>query len=348
MKPLSGLLLITPLLCTIAPKSAIAQNHYFTVKPVKYEGFARELHLPVFYSDSAHALPTAKINQLLQLSELEMLKGYQTKTIFERVNYDNGTIYGGKTDMAYTVYTNNSKVLSFGFDEASSGMTTAYWVRYYNFNSGNGDLVQLPDLFTPAGFKHFKSQAIKKSVSAFKKQIHDAGVQDSVWQEVIDDLNNDITDDFYIKGHSIILDGENRLSKNQKGWDMVIQFSLPSFSKYLSDYGKCVFGLKSGPVAQYKSKSLHQLFTGKIDKSAILFVLWPEGKTCEGIYCYQKYGRGITVRGDFVNGQIDVEQENSGLKTKPRITGRVTADSIIAKWTKNKSSQPLPFVVYRK
>jgi hypothetical protein len=348
MKPLAGLLLITLLLCTIAPESAIAQNHYFTVKSLKYEAFARELHFPVFYSDSARALPTAKINQLLQLSELEMLKGYQTKTIFECVNYDNGTIYGGKTEMTYEVYTNNSKVLSLGFNEASSGMTTASWLRYYNFNPGNGDLMQLPDLFTAAGFKQFKSQAIKKSISAFKDQIHAAGEQDSVWQGVISDLHDYITDDFYIKGNSIILDGENRLSKNQKGWDMVIQFNLPSFSKYLSDYGKCVFGLKSGPVAQYKSKSLHQLFTGKIDKSAILFVLWPEGKTCEGIYCYQKYGRGITVRGDFVNGQIDVEEESDGLKTKPHITGKVTADSIIAMWTKTKTSGPLPFVVYRK
>lgn len=348
MKPLSWLLPVILLFCTFAPKSANGQTHYFAVKPVEYVEDGRDLHFPVFYSDSARALPTAKINELLQLSELEMLKGYQTKTVFEKVNYNNGTIYGGKWEMTYTVFTNNNKVLSLGFDESSSGMTTAYWVRYYNFNPGNGDLVQLQDLFTPTGFKQFKSQAIKKSVSAFKDQIHAAGEQDSVWQEVIGDLHDYITDDFYIKGSSIILNGDNCLSKNQKGWDMVVKFSLPSFSKYLSDYGKCVFGLKSGPVAQYKSKSLHQLFTGKIDTFAILFVLWPEGKTCEGIYCYQKYGRGITVRGDIVNGQINLEEENTRFKTNPHISGRVTADSIIATWTKTKTSRPLPFVVYRK
>ncbi|GAA3991937.1 hypothetical protein GCM10022210_51900 [Mucilaginibacter dorajii] len=337
------------ILSAFTPQHANGQKRYFAVKPVEYLEDGRNLHFPVFYNNPANAATTSKINQQLQLSELELLKGFQTKNIFERINYNNGTIYGGKWQMTYDLFTNNNRLLSLGFDESSSGMTTAYWTRYYNFNAGNGDLIQLSDLFTPAGFKLFKSLAIKKSVRAFKEQIHAAGEPDSVWQDVIRYIGEYVTEDFYIKGNSIILNGDNRLSKNQKGWDMIVKFGLSSFGGYLNQYGRCVFGLTNQPIAQYRSVSLPQLFTGKIDKYPILFILRSSNyHDCEGVYCYQKYGRGISMQGDMVNGQIKLDEYDSDFNTKAHITGRASPDSVTGTWAKSPKGQSFRLLVYRK
>ena len=148
-----------------------AKNDYFSLKTYKvrpdiYERAYEEgnaytynsgeaepdqFSFPIF-SNRTNKYAAQKINQTMQLSELEILKGFETKSIFERVSYDGGGIYGNKVSIKFDVFDNTDRILSVQFNETSCGATCAYWVKYYNFNSGNGDLIQLKDLFTEKGF----------------------------------------------------------------------------------------------------------------------------------------------------------------------------------------------------
>ncbi|RYG00459.1 MAG: hypothetical protein EOO02_14850 [Chitinophagaceae bacterium] len=158
----SALTILTLILCSLAH----AQSNYFQVKKVK----TKELNFPIF-SGSVNVTVTKNINELLQLSELQLLEGHQQNNIFENVSVDRGTIYGGKVNIDYTVLSNNSKLLSVKFDEASCGATCTYWVQYYNFNAGNGSLIQLSDLFTKNGFSAFRDLVLKRRTRKFKQEI---------------------------------------------------------------------------------------------------------------------------------------------------------------------------------
>ena len=85
---------------------ASGQTKYFTCKSLTS---GKEFSFPVF-SLAADSFTTRNINQLLQLSELELLDGYQKKNIFEKISVDNGTIYGGKTNISFDILTNSSKI----------------------------------------------------------------------------------------------------------------------------------------------------------------------------------------------------------------------------------------------
>lgn len=330
---------------------AICQSPYFHIEIIRYDADGKELRFPIISNSTANRLTVEKINQNLQLSELELLNGFQANTIFEKIMINDSTIYGGKTDMTDSIYTNNNRMLSIGFDEASSGMTTAYWTKYYNFNSGNGDLIHLSDLFTSNGYNFFLKLVIKKSIRKFRLQLKENNEPDSTWSEIISSLGRLDLDDFYIKGNSILIDGDDLLSKPQKGYglDMLVKFDLIEFKKYLNDYGKCVFNLSNDAIAKYRSKGLPQLFAGNLGDQPILLIIRPiYADSYDGIYCFQKGGKGIDLDGTIRNGVLNFDESKDFNGNYAHITGKFKHDSIIAIWTKAKTTKRIRLYAYRK
>lgn len=279
------------------------QKSYFQPKTERSDNDPGKFSFPVFFNRS-NDYSTKKINKLLQIGELKILKGFEKDNIFEVVSLDDGTIYGGKVFIEFKIYDNNVRVLSVKLDQSSCGATCTYWVRYYNFNSGNGDLIQLKDLFTTKGYEKFFVFAAKRRIAHLKKEIRKQKVSDSGLFEGISSLYaaDDLTD-FYIKNNSLFIDGENSFGKNQKfyGLETVTKFRLPEFASYLNDYGRSVFGLKNRAVRKYRSNVLPQLFYGKIGRSKVVMVLntgYQDEMRAE--YIYTKYGKGI-----YLDGRID-------------------------------------------
>ncbi|MCL1867477.1 MAG: hypothetical protein FWF72_00790, partial [Paludibacter sp.] len=165
----SNLKLILSSIILIIVNSAFAQSKYFHIKNITN---GNELSFLVL-SNKKDSLAAEKINQMLQLSELELLNGYQKKNIFEKigVKFDGETLSNGKVNISYSIISNNFKFISIKFDETFCDMTCHYWVRYYNFNSANGYLMQLKDFFTEKGFAAFKKKILKKRTEKFNKEL---------------------------------------------------------------------------------------------------------------------------------------------------------------------------------
>jgi hypothetical protein len=317
-----------------------AQNHfsYITLKKGK------EYSFPIFNSSNKPAVK--KINQLLQIAELELLKGYEVKHVFEHVMIDNGTIYGGKTDLEFEVHTNSSKILSLVFREASCGMTCTYYSNYYNFNPGNGDMIQLKDLFTSAGYKVFYEFVKKRRVSELRKEILKLPKEGQKFTEnIVESYQNDDLSDFYIKNGVLYIDGENSFHKNQKfsGMETISKFSVSEFSKYLNAYGRSLFLKTQDNIGSFHSSGLPQLFKGTIGDEEILMVL--KGNANESIYAeyvYLKYGTGIFLEGEWKDNKILLTEHNNKSAEEPSIELKLAANKITGTWTNGKKTKSYP------
>ena len=253
------------------------------------------------------------LNQFLQIAELKLMKGVEENNLFEVISINDETIYGGKVWISFDVHDNNSKVLSMTLDQSSCGMTCRYWSSYYNFNSGNGDLIQLKDLFTQKGFEKFFAYATKSRIAHLRKEIQKLDLSDSRLLEAISDSykNDDLTD-FYIKNNSLFIDGENSFHKNDKfyGIETVTKFRLSEFKPYLNNYGKSLFGLRKTSVKKYRSEVLPQLFYGKVGNSKVILVLntgYEDEMRAE--YVYTKYGKGIYLDGKIYGDKISFTEK---------------------------------------
>ena len=281
------------------------------------------------------------------------MAGYQINNLFEEVRVDNGGLYGGKVEISFEILTNNPKILSIKFNESSCGMTCTYWVKYYNFNSGNGDQVQLKDLFTTEGFIILDKIILRKRSAKFKREIkkYPSGGRESLFY-VLDCFNDGDLYDFYLKDTSIAIDGENCLSKNDKiaDIDMTTSFNLSEFKNYLNDYGKTVFGIKTDNVSKYRSYELPQLYEGTIDNSLkILFIMRHDvGNKIIGGYTYLKSGRLIYLEGNLSDKKLNLTEKTSRYDDNGYINASFDGKQITGTWTNKSKSKSLRFTATRR
>jgi hypothetical protein len=306
-------------------------NHFSFDTITKGDKFS----FPIF-SSSSDSLISEKINQFLQLSELNLLKGFENKDIFEVITLNDGSVYGGKTAISFEVNNDDNKVLSLGFFESSYGATSNYWSTYYNFNSGNGDLIQLKDLFTKEGFKTFAISVYKKRILHLSKELKKLkNAEREEFNEVFDNYKSDDLRDFYIKDTTIFIDGDNSFRKNLKfsGIETIDSINLNDFKDYLNDYGKCLFSINQDSIGKYHSNELPQLFRGNIADRKILLVLNGSPSEILGVYAYLKYGRGISLEGKLENNALTLMEMNSNFETVASIYAKYDGKQIIGTWS---------------
>ena len=316
-----------------------AQTPYFKYQLIEKEGFS----FPVF-SNPAKKAATGKINQLLQLAELNLLKGFESEDIFEKARSDNaGTIYGGKTDIESRIEHNSGKFLSLKLIEASSGMTCRYWVQYYTFNSGNGDYIQLKDLFTEKGYQAFHRFVMKRRIADFKKELlklepdQRDGLMGIIGSYEADDLL-----DFYIKGSNIYIDGENSFAKNDKfyGIETVSKLKLAEFRNYLNDYGRSLFSISQEPVGKFRGDPFFQLFQGTIaGKKVLLLLNKDDHDEIKAEYVYLRYGLGLFLTGELEKDQLTLTEKIPGYEENGFVSAKFDGRQIVGTWTNKDRSE---------
>lgn len=322
-----------------------------------------DFSFPIF-SNPSNKYAVNKINQMLQISELGILKGFETKSIFERVSYDGGGIYGGKTDINFEIFSNNDSILSVRINNSSCGATCAYWINYYNFNSGNGDNVHLTDLFTEAGYSKFNELVAEKRIADLRKELIEKITPDERenYSNIADCYENDKLEDFYIKNKILYIDGENCFHKGQKfdGIETVSRIKLSEFKKYLNAYGKGLFSISSDPIKAHRSNGLPQLFEGKIAGQNVLLVLninyYPSSNEAKAEYVYAKYGKGIFLEGKIYNNQLILTEKLAVTNDTGLISyvdnGFIKADfddqKIVGTWTSKDKTKTYKLSLKRK
>lgn len=326
------------------PDNSLAEHfRYTTVREGKYFSF------PVLQDRS---YPAAKINQLLQIVELRLLNGHEEKSIFELAAFDDGTIYGGKVELTPTVYHNSDRFLSVGFREASCDATCTYWVQYYTFNSGNGDMVKLSDLFTTSGYAKFFQYVTAKRIAKLKREIGklDPSEQESFFTKIYN-YQMDELDDFYIKGNTLYIDGENSFLKNEKfsGIETVSAFRVPEFSDHLNDYGKCFFSMAKCSIGKFRSDDLPQLFHGTIAGQKVVMVLNFGNETeMKADYVYSRYGKTIYVEGEFDNGKLTMTEKGFRNKDNGFIDAAFDGARMAGTWTNEDRTETFELSIKRK
>ena len=93
------------LILTSSLQLTFGQTADLTIENVKKEA---DFSFPIIRSSDS--LIEFKINTHLQLAELELIRGHEKTDIFEKVSFNNGTIYGGKVDISYRELQNTRNV----------------------------------------------------------------------------------------------------------------------------------------------------------------------------------------------------------------------------------------------
>ena len=338
----------------IVSSATFSQSRHFGYKTIKNKD--NNFSFPIFDQLSDSSI-TNKINQHLQLSELEIIVPKASGNFYENISQNKGGLYGGKVDISFQLLRNDKKILSLKFDESACGITCAYWVKYYNFNAGNGDLILLSDLFTIEGFKKFRVRIDNKRFETLKRSADSLRVKGDpdLLKDFLDEefscFKEDDLSDFYIRGNSIIIDGDNCLSKNEKsgGYEMECVFHLNEFREFLNDYGKTVFSGISGNISAYHSKNLPQLYWGTLGDSRILMILRPSYKDeIEGIYTYTKYGVGINLKGSLNDTDLSLTELNDDFEENGSIEATFTPNNISGTWTSTDKKRKFRIRLVRK
>lgn len=303
--------------------------------PILYEIIQKDTNyvFPVFVNKKNPEV-AEKINQTIQIAELELLKGFEKENIFERVsNPENWTLFGRRVLIESSVMENNNKVLAIKIKNSSCGLTCSHWVNYYNFNVENGDVIQLKDLFTEDGFSHFLGYATEKQVNILKEEAADNIL---LYDNIITCYRANNLYDFFIKGDSLFINGEDCFLKNElfpENINTVTKFNLTEFKHFLSDYGKIIFSLKKGNLKKQRSQSLPQLFEGSIAGKEVLFVIRNiEGKEVIAEYADKQNGIGIYLEGKLDEKQLSLIEKDAENNDNGYIDAEFDKDKISGIW----------------
>lgn len=327
----------------------LGQNNYF---PCTIEKQGANFSFPVF-SSATNIKAITKINQLLQLSELQLLKGFEKEHIFELATMDIGGMFNKKVELKSVVQSNSAKLLSIQIKDISCGADCVSGTRYYNFNSGNGDLIQLKDLFTTEGYQTFYKYVATKRIKALDQQLLKMDEQEkALWQGVKICYEESTLIDFYIKDNTLFIDGENCFYNTQKVESIkrLDIFTLPEFKSYLNDYGKSLFSITSADISGFQSKHLPQLFEGKgANDSTLIFILnIMYQEDMKGIYAYHQMGIGVNMEGTLKGKELYLAETN----TKPGVTPYIYAvydeNQIIGTLSDRKKTINIPIHLKRK
>lgn len=305
------------------------------------------MSFPIFESDT-FPLIAEKINQILMLSELKLIKTQKVNNIFQAIV---PTLSSGKLEISTNILANTTKILSVKFNETTMDVTCHYGMKYYNFDSKKGDIIQLRDLFTEQGYKDVYKYVTKKRVKNLKKEISKL---DTAWQKhldnVIDGYQNDDLSSFYIKKSSIYIDGKNHFSKNQQySIETISKFTFDEFAPYLNEYGKYLLGETQDITIDYKLNNFPKLYQGKIAGQDVVVLLnIHNDKTVLGIYAYEKYGIGINLEGKISEEKLNLVEKTEDNEENGFIEAMYEEDKITGIWLNKDKSKKYEVMLLRK
>ena len=267
-----------------------------------------------------------KINTYIQLSELDIIKGLEKNSIFEK-RFDEAKftfpgIPEGLLDLNYQLLYNAQNNFSFSLYHIYQWATLSYWIEYYNFNPQNGDRYFLKDFFDSTNFHKMKEilyPHFKELFYSDKNQCKD--INTKYYLDIF--LNEEfLFEDFYFTKDSLFLDIFNILGKNDKSCFEETRFGVPilKIKHLLNEYG--IAAMISGKnLYKYSYIGGIQFYKGKVDEKYDFYLLYSlnERKTyLNGKFIIINTGKVYNFEGSVTNNifefpinEIDNRKEGS-------------------------------------
>lgn len=337
-------------LLSVIPFILLAQDGYFKIQKISdKEGY---IFFPILSGRDSYVV--SKINTHLQLGELEILYKENNKDIFEQVTRQQIGIYGRKTDIDYNILSNTKQNFAVCFTETSCGMTCNYWVSYHNFNPLNGDKYLLKDFFSEPEYKNFHAYVTDKRQANIKRQLLAPEYKidyEEFADELLELISNDELNSFYFTEDSIYFDNFNLLSKNSPfhGLDHITGISINEIRKFLSDFEFMVL-VNGKEGVNYKSRTEPQLYEGIICSNLKIYLLFRNEYDNDyiGIYAYEKYKKGINLRGKIVNNKIVLTECDDELEEVAELTFTKKGKRLSGTWKDLRTKKTCLFSAVRK
>lgn len=322
-----------------------AQVNHFQVISLQMEN---NFSFPVF-SSKKDSVSCKKINQFLQLSELELLHGYEKKNPFERVAIDPVNPIPGKEMINYKVQRNDSNLLSISFAQSYCGAGCTYWCSYYNFNPATGEVIYLKDLFTEKGYATFSQMVFEKRMASYsiEKKKLDSN-QKTDFEAVPACYKTDPMRDYYISNDTLFLDRSLCFAKSLSTSEInpLTAIACKELKELLNEYGLKVMLNRKGYMKIYQSNQLPQLFEGTIGSHQIVFILNFLGKeNISGIYFNLATGRNFQLRGKFIDNKLQFTEYNNINQEQGFIVGQFSGADIVGYHFNKDKKEPLGFQI---
>lgn len=348
------------IICFFFTLSLLGQKGYFDIQNIVSEDEYESFSFPIVNGSNSYAVN--KINNHLQLSEIEIINGKKDKTIFDWITRPQVGLYGRKTDLSYEILSNSDHNFSICFNESACGMTCHYWVSYHNFNPQNGDRYSsLRDFFNEENYKTFHAYATTKRQISISQQVREDERYSKGYEEPERELLTSIAksdlSDFYFNNDSIFFDSSNMLHKNGPFHDLnnIIGIPIKDISYLLNDFGQAAL-ITGKNLKNFRSKSEPQFYEGTIAPDLGIYMLFQEdykigdedATEYMGIYAYKKHGWGINLRGKEKNNKFDLIEWDDEFEEKASL--KLTLDNNVLKgtWEDLKTNRKLSFNARRK
>ncbi|GDX53164.1 hypothetical protein LBMAG27_22110 [Bacteroidota bacterium] len=240
--------------------SLSAQKKYFNFQTITKDS---NFSFPIFQS-SSDSIVENKINVLLQLYELQLLYEHNETNLFKILQITSDSVIQGNTSLFFNVIENSDKILSVSFSKEWCSASCNYLTEYYNFNSGNGDLISFYDFIQRDKINSAIAAVTEKRKFNFLNQLPNLKSEQTIdTASVLSELINSNLHYFYIKNDSVFISDDECLSKFEKIYydlNMITGFSAEELKPYLNDYGKTVYSNSKKTIAKFHGNNFPQLY----------------------------------------------------------------------------------------
>ena len=311
-----------------------------------------------------------RINDYLQLVELQLIVGKQDSLIFER-DWPTQENFHRRQFFEFEILGNNERLLVL---ETSYEWCSAYCEfgsSHYVFDAANGNLVDLCELFTEAGYEMYEekikaarrlrlqneiiqtyqneaelTQSTKEEVrpeytESMTLDLDDVREERAIYEACMSDIEQyPLYRSYYVTEQSIVSTRVRCSAHVNQALDNVGSFqdslSIAEVALLLSAYGK---KLLLGEVSPATSRTL----TGKVYRGSIagkypiklLLKDIDEDNSVEGYYAYEKTGKAILLSGSIKDGFITLTESDKAGNNTGTLSFRFTDDRqrVIGHWT---------------
>lgn len=304
--------------CLSAQDAAAWKKEYWII--TQHSGF------PIFQTPEKDSV-SLKLNYFIQSSLLNKLISGESSDPFDALD-------SASTFLNYQVLRNDARILSVRFTMEGCGAYCENYSLTYTFNSSNGELIQIRDVFTREGYKKAKRliaekrkkilrETIEHKKTEIEKASADSAVADSsnsaamilrdqldLYEECLGwrDSTTVNGNDFSISDSSVWFVEGRCANHAMRAIDELDEFHneirIAYHPELLSDYGKYIFGLSE----KYSPRPRRfKIYSGDI--AAQYPILFFENSTSGNTvytYCYKKYGQIIELQVQASQGHLNL------------------------------------------